>query len=147
MSSVTMKSFNPEGHPPLAPSYSHISTVPLSSTKKLVTFAGQTGTTSSTNAENAPKFSDQVQAALSNVDKCLSASGAEKKDIISIRQYVVKLLDLSDEDRKARVAMFLDWWKGSEGDRNPPPSTLIGVDSLVTRETLYEIEISCVVDS
>lgn len=147
MTSVRMTNFNPDGHEPLAPTYSHISSVHISSTKKLISFAGQTGTTSATTAENAPSFKQQVQNALENIDKCLHASGASKADIVSIRQYVVRLSQLADDDRRERGKIFLTWWQESEAERNPPPSTLIGVESLVTKETLYEIEVTCVVDA
>lgn len=147
MSSFNVTNFNPDGHEPLAPTYSHISSIPISSTKKFISFAGQTGTTTATTAENAPSFKQQVQNALENIDKCLHASGARKRDIISVRQYVVRLSQLNDDDRKERGKIFLTWWQETEAEGNPPPSTLIGVESLVTKETLYEIEIACVVDA
>lgn len=146
MASSTVKIFNPEGLPSSAPSYSHVSTIPISSTKKLVSFAGQTGTNPSTTPENAPSLREQVRIALANVDKCLAAVGATKKDIVSHRQYVVKLTSLSKEHFEAREQCFMEWWRSTEGDALPPPDTLIGVDSLWSRETLYEAEFMCVVD-
>ena len=141
--STEMQTFNPPNHPTLAPTYSHISIVPISPTAKLVSIAGQTGTT----IADAPStsFQDQVRNALANVDTCLAAAGASKKDITSVRQYVVKFLDLSPEDAKARGMTYIEWWKSTEGERPPPPSTLIGVDSLVGKGIGYEIEVQCVV--
>lgn len=138
--------FNPQGHPSSARSYSHVSTIPISSTKKLVSLAGQTGTDPSTTAENAPPLRDQVRIALANVDKCLAAVGATKKEIVSHREYVVKLTSLSKADFEAREEAFMEWWRSTEGDALPPPDTLIGVDSLWSKETLYEAEFVCVVD-
>jgi hypothetical protein len=43
--------------------------------------------------------------------------------------------------------IMLNWWQETEAEKAPPPSTLIGVESLVTKETLYEIEVTCVVDA
>ena len=142
MSSSAVHIFNPEDYPSLAPSYSHVSVVPISSTAKLVSFAGQTGGTSA--GGHPSSFPDQVRAALSNVDKCLTAAGVTKKHIVSNRQYVVKLTSLSAEDRKARSDIFLEWWSGTEGERLPPPDTLIGVDSLAREGLLFEIEVTCV---
>lgn len=146
MSSSSNKIFNPDGHPSSAISYSHVSTIPISSTKKLVSLAGQTGTNPSTTPENAPPLREQVRIALANVDKCLASVGATKKDIVSHRQYVVKLTSLSKADFDAREEAFMEWWRSTEGDALPPPDTLIGVDSLWSKETLYEAEFMCVVD-
>ncbi|KAK3614544.1 hypothetical protein LTR56_027183 [Elasticomyces elasticus] len=133
--------FNPPGYPALAASYSHVSTVSISSTKRLVSFAGQTGTLST-----AMSLADQVRGALSNVDKCMAAAGVGKKDMVSNRQYVVRLPSLSVEDFQALEHCFLEWWGRTEGERLPPPDTLIRVDSLAHEEILFEIEITCVAD-
>lgn len=142
-STPEVKSFNPENHPPLAPTYSQISIVPISTTTKLVSIAGQTGT-SIADAHNV-SFQDQVRRALANVDVCLAAAGASKSSIVSLRQYVVKMSTLRPEDAKARGSIISAWWKDTEGNRAPPPSTLIGVDSLVGKDITYEIECACVV--
>lgn len=143
---MSVHNFNPPNHPPLAPTYSHISTVPLSPTKNLISIAGQVGTTASTTSTNAPSFRQQVQNALENVDKCLHAAKARKSNIISVRQYVVRLSQLSNDDKRERGLIFSTWWQETEAEKAPPPSTLIGVESLVTAEVLYEIEVACVVD-
>ena len=134
--------FNPEGHASLVPSYSHISVVPISSTTKLVSFAGQVGILAGDYSR--PSFPDQVRNALAKTHTCLAATGVSRSHIVSIRQYVVKLLDMSAEDRKARVDIFLEWWKRDGNEKMPPPSTLIGVDSLASEGVLFEIEITCV---
>ena len=145
--------FNPPGHPPLAPSYSHISSIQISPTHRLVSFAGQTGTSAGTDPSNPPSFPEQVRAALENVDKCLAAVGCTKRDIVMNRQFVVKLASeggLCQEDKNARSTLFLEWWnRPIEGEKEgqvlpPPPDTLIGVDSLALREILFEIEITCI---
>lgn len=89
---------------------------------------------------------EQVRIALANVDKCLASVGATKKDIVMNRQYVVKLTSLSNADLEDREQGFLEWWRSTEGDALPPPDTLIGVDSLWSKETLYEAEFTCVVN-
>ncbi|KAI7310319.1 hypothetical protein KC315_g12655 [Hortaea werneckii] len=145
-SSSQVHIFNPENHPPQVPSYSHISSVPISSTHRLVSLAGQVGVPPTTTAKDPiPSFPDQVRAALANVDKCLAAAGVTKRDIVSNRQYVVKLQSRSPEDFEARERIFCQWWRSTEGeDSLPPPDTYIGVDSLANPFVLYEIEIQCV---
>ena len=134
MSAEGRRIFNPPGHVPFSPLYSHICAVPISSTSRLISFAGQIGrdgTTPNTLAE-------QVKLALSNVDKCLEAAGAKKQDIISVRQYVVNLLPVDP----SRTKMYNEWM----GDHKPP-STLIGVQSLAAPELLYEIEVMAIVSA
>ena len=138
-----MQVFSPPDHRPLAPTFSQISIVPISPTANLISIAGQVGAT----FENASSitFRQQVENALAGVDTCLVAAGASKKHIISVRQYVVKLLSRDQEDVMARGQTYIKWWKDTEGDRPPPPSTLIGVDSLAGKDIHYEIEVSAVV--
>lgn len=76
--------FNPKDNPSLAATYSQISIVPISSTKRLISFAGQTGTSHGSSNEKL-SFADQVRLALEKVDKNLAAVGASKKDIVMVR--------------------------------------------------------------
>ena len=140
----SVKIFNPEGHPPLAPSYSHGSIVPISPTCDLVSFSGQTGTTTDLDASNPPSFQEQVRTALAHVDKCLAGAGCTKANIVSGRKYIPKMGSLSPEDFKAQGQIFLEWWRSTEGDSLPPPDTLIGVDCLYRKECLFEIEITAI---
>lgn len=56
----------------------------------------------------------------------------------------MKLAALKVEDGKARADIFLEWWRSTEEEKLPPPDTLIGVDSLYSGETLFEIEVTAV---
>ena len=129
--------YNPPGHQPFAPTYSHISSVPVSSTSKLLSFAGQVGHDSET-GKTPESLAEQVELALANVDKCLTAAGATKEDIISVRHYVVNLQPVDP----ARGRIYSAWI----GD-NKPPSTLLGVQHLAVPELLYEIEVMAVVST
>ena len=61
--------------------------------------------------------------------------------------YVVKLTSRSEEEIKAKDEIFLKWWRSTEGEKAlPPPDSLLGVDSLWSKETLFEIEVQCVSD-
>ncbi|PVI02387.1 YjgF-like protein [Periconia macrospinosa] len=134
--------FNPPGHDTPVPVYSHISSVPISSTHNLVSFAGQIGRDSS---NQVPKtLGAQVSIALANVDKCLDAANATKDDIVQVRQYIVNLLHdrdgATDVPDPERVKLYAEWMGGRK-----PPSTVLGVQSLALKEYLYEIEVVCVV--
>jgi enamine deaminase RidA (YjgF/YER057c/UK114 family) len=127
---------NPPNHAPFSPSYSHICSTPISATKNLIAIAGQIGHDSATNTIPTT-FLDQVSLALQNVKKCLDSAGAKKTDIISVRQYVV---NIADHDYKGRVEIYSKWMDGWA-----PPSTLIGVQGLATKDFLYEIEVMAIV--
>lgn len=132
------QTFNPPDHNTWSPTYSHISSIPISATHKLISFAGQVGGDSST--RHVPStLGEQVAVALSNVDKCMAAAGATKADIIQVRQYVVNLLPQDP----VRASLYTQWL----GDGIKPPSTLLGVQSLAAPELLYEIEVVAVVES
>ncbi|KAI5364174.1 Putative YjgF/YER057c/UK114 family, RutC-like superfamily protein [Septoria linicola] len=145
-SSTSVQILNPPSNRSLAETYSQISIVPLSSTKRLISFAGQTGTSKDSNDNAKLSFAEQIRLALEKVDKNLAAVGASKKDIVMIRPYVVKLTSRSAEEIKAKDEIFLKWWRSTEGDRLTPPDSLLGVDSLWSKETLFEIEVQCVAD-
>lgn len=132
----TVQIFNPPNHESGAP-YSHISTIPLTATTKLVIFAGQIGRDPVT--RDIPNtLVDQVGLALKNVDVCLEAVGAKRTDIVQVRQYVVDLHPLD----KGRVELYREWMGG-----HSPPSTVIGVQSLADQKMLYEIEVTAVVST
>ena len=143
--SPKVDNFNPKDHPIHPGAYRHVSSVPISSTRKLVSFAGQVGMTDQSNPN--PSLGDQVRIACRNVDICLESADLTKKGIISVRQDLVKFTSMSDEQQNARSEAYMQWWENTEGDRNtapPPPLTLIGVDSLYKETCLFEMEVQCV---
>ena len=111
--------FNPPGHETFSPAYSHISSVPISATHNLVSFAGQIGRDSS-NQEIPQSLAAQVSIALANVDKCLDAVNATKNDIVQVRQYIVNLLHDRDGEvavqDPSRAKLYAEWM----GGRKPP---------------------------
>lgn len=114
--------FNPPGHGTPSAVYSHISSVPISNTHSLVSFAGQIGRASSD--QSIPEsLGAQVSIALANVEKCLNAVGASKDDIVQVRQYVVNLLHNRDGEigvpDPERARLYTEWMKGRK-----PPSKL-----------------------
>lgn len=149
--STITKFLNPAQHPS-PPFYTHIALTSLSpasqsaTSTRLVTLAGQIGRTSS--GELPSTLSYQVQVALKNVSLCLEAAGATRRDIISIRQYVVGL----DPRETQRKQLVIDWLEGNADfaevsgpafriGEGKPPNTVLGVSSLVVDKALYEVEV------
>ena len=128
------ETFNPSGHSPFAPTYCHISRIPISDSAELISFAGQVGANSST-GDIPSTLGEQVKIALANVDTCLKAAGVTKKDIVQVRQYVVNLQPVDP----IRAKLYSEWMDGIK-----PPSTLLGVQSLASDKLLYEIEVVAV---
>lgn len=142
---ATITSFSPEGHPPLAPTYSHISSIHIGLSTKLIQISGQVGL-DPTNIATNPDFLAQVHHAFANIDKCLKAVGAKKSDIMHTRQYIVRMGSLSKEDFGARGKIYLDWLRsttngvaGIEDDVLSPAETLVGTESQ-TDGCLFEVE-------
>ncbi|QDS71090.1 hypothetical protein FKW77_009084 [Venturia effusa] len=128
---------NPSDVAPPHKSYSHICSTTLIGGSRLLTFAGQIGVkTDSPDREPAPTFREQVSIALMNVSKCLATAGATRKDIVSVRQYIVNLLPMDP----CRRELYEQWI----GDHRPP-STVMGVVALADEKLLYEIEVMAVV--
>ena len=136
------KFFSPSDLVPLAPTYSQISMAPFTASSKLVCISGQPGIGANTDMSSPPSFPEQVRAALANVDKCLAAAGASKQNIVRNTQYVVRHGAMSEEDKKARIDIYLEWLGGLP----PSPETFVGVDSMAIPAILYEIEVMAVVN-
>jgi len=132
---MSARLINPPSVPPPRPTYSHIQTTPISSTSTLVTIAGQIGIDPDTKSV-PPTFSEQVQAALENLGRCLAAVGATPADIIKVTHFVV---DLDPKDTSRAEA-----WIKFVGDHRPP-STLLGVAALADSTLLYEVEAMAIV--
>merc|ERR1711939_204054 len=151
--------FNPPTHPS-PPFYTHVANTNIASqavsarATRLVTLAGQIGRSAS--GDLATSLSEQVRIALMNVLLCLSAAGATRRDIISIRQYVVGL----DPQEKERKRLMRAWLEGREefadadneqggrafgGSEAKPPNTVLGVQSLAVEGALYEVEVMAAV--
>jgi enamine deaminase RidA (YjgF/YER057c/UK114 family) len=131
--------FNPEGQTTFSPTYSHISRVPITPTAILISIAGQLGFDATTGLI-PPTLSKQCQLAFANADRCLQAAGACKGDIVQVRQYVVDLLRDGQGQDPERAKLYVEWM----GELRPP-STVLGVQALVHKDLLYEIEIVCLV--
>lgn len=112
--------------------------MPISSTRTLITIAGQIGQDPQTDTIPST-LGEQCSLAFKNMDKCLAAVGADKTDIVHVRHYVVNLLRDGQGQDPERAKRYVAWMDGAK-----PPSTLLGVQTLAHQDLLYEIEVVAV---
>lgn len=106
--------------------------------QRLVYCAGQTANDKDLNFIGAGDFKLQLEAALDNVRVALAAAGAEPKDVVSIRTYVVDYTP----DHLDTVSAVMN---GFFGD-NLPAATLVGVQALALPHFLCEVEATAVLE-
>ncbi len=102
--------------------------------------AGQTAWDKDLNVIGEGDFAAQAKAAYENVRIALASAGAEPKDIVRVRTYIVDYTPEYLEPLGIETAAFF-------GDHPPPAATLIGVASLAMPEFMIEIEVTAVIDS
>jgi enamine deaminase RidA (YjgF/YER057c/UK114 family) len=106
----------------------------------LLRTAGQVGTPPSI-TPTAPiplSFREQAENAFSNVATCLALGGATPRDITKITIYVVNY-ELSLRD--ILVDVIAAFFSTNDGEKpHAPPSTLLGVAALASKEFLIEVE-------
>lgn len=106
--------------------------------QRLVYCAGQTAGDKDMNFLGAGDLKVQLEVSLENVRIALAAAGAEPKDVVSIRTYIVDYTpDYLDIISPVMNEFFGD---------NLPASTLIGVQALALPHFMCEIEATAVVD-
>jgi enamine deaminase RidA (YjgF/YER057c/UK114 family) len=142
--------FNPPTVPAPPPSYSQVCITPLLPSAKLITLSGQDGSDVKNNDKVPVEFIAQVKVAYENVLNCLKAVDASPRDIVHVKHYIVKETGDPDLDRKDVVERgWADLWiefMDKEADGHKPPDTVLGVAALATKELLYEVEVSAIVN-
>ncbi|KAJ9144214.1 hypothetical protein NKR23_g6082 [Pleurostoma richardsiae] len=148
MSSSIVATVNREDQPPLASTFSALSIVPIPPHKPAVHLlhtAGQVGlpSPSSPSAALPTSFREQAENAFANVAACLALGGATPRDITKITIYVVDY-ELS---MRAVLAEVITAFFSTGGSEKPhaPPSTLLGVAALASKEFLIEVDAEAVV--
>ena len=102
--------------------------------------AGQTAWDKDLNVIGEGDFAAQAKAVYENVRIALASAGAEPKDIVRMRTYIVDYKPDYLEPFGFATAEFF-------GDHPPPAATLLGVASLAMPEFMIEIEVTAVIDS
>ena len=105
--------------------------------QSLVYCAGQTANDKDLNFLGAGDLKVQLEASLENVRIALAAAGAEPRDVVSIRTYIV---DYTPEYLDIISPVMNDFFVD-----NLPASTLVGVQALALPHFMCEIEATAVV--
>jgi enamine deaminase RidA (YjgF/YER057c/UK114 family) len=140
--------FNPATIPTPPPTYSQACVTPLLPTSKLITLAGQTGLSPTSNSIS-PDFHNQVKQTYQNILNALRAANATPRDIVHVRHYIVNSTEyVGVTDQEKLTEGFGKHWiefmdREAEGHR--PPDTVVGVASLATERLLYECEVMAIV--
>jgi enamine deaminase RidA (YjgF/YER057c/UK114 family) len=113
--------------------YTHVVVV---NSGKLVILAGQVGLNQK--GEMAADFAGQVQQAFANIAAGLAAAGAKPSDLVKLNFYVVGL----DKEKLGALRAARDRLINV---KQPPASTLVGVQTLFREDALIEIEAQAVV--
>ena len=100
--------------------------------------AGQTAWDKDMNIIGEGDFAAQARAVYENVRIALASAGAEPRDIVRMRTYIVNYTPKYLEPLGIETATFF-------GDHPPPAATLIGVASLAMPEFMIEIEVTAIV--
>lgn len=100
--------------------------------------AGQTAWDKDMKLIGKGDFEAQTNAAYGNVRRALVSAGAEPKDVVRMRTYIVDYTpDYLEPFGRATAAFF--------GDHPPPAATLIAVPSLAMPQFMIEIEVTAVI--
>ena len=101
--------------------------------------SGQTAWDKDMNVIGVGDFAAQTRAAYENVRAALASAGAEPKDVVRMRTYIVDYKPDYLEPFGLTTAAFF-------ADHPPPAATLIAVHSLAMPEFMIEIEVTAVID-
>lgn len=143
------RTFNPDGVPLPAPTYSQVCVTPLiPGSVDLITLAGLTGIDPSSSS-NPKTIAEQAPVAYQKIKTCLAAADATPKDIVQVRHYIVKETGDPEVDRLEVVDRgWADAWMDfmdREAGGHRPPDTVVGVACLAKATLLYECEVWAVV--
>ena len=135
---------NPPNVPAPQPQFSQVNTIVFNAPTKLIAITGQLAIQPDPSNPTPKAFDDQVRLALQNLENCLTAAGATKRDIFKVTHYVK---DFHYENQNP-AQVFIKWLEQDpkvkeEGFR--PASCMLPVVRLAGEEWMYEIETWAVV--
>ncbi|EME49680.1 hypothetical protein DOTSEDRAFT_58874 [Dothistroma septosporum NZE10] len=122
---------NPKNVPVPQPQFSQINSIELKGPAKLIAITGQL----SLNLDGTPEvqgFEAQVKLALRNLENCIEAAGATKRDIFKVTHHVVDF----DFEKQNPAQIFVEWL----GIDHRPASAMLPAYKLAAPGLLYEIE-------
>lgn len=128
---------NPPNVPAPQPQFSQVNTFELRGSARIVAITGQLAIQTDPNKPAPEKFEDQVRLALQNLENCLTAAGATKRDIFKVTHHVVDF----DMEKQNPAKVFCDWM----GSDHRPASAMLPVTRLAGPGLMYEIETLAIV--
>lgn len=142
------QTYNPPNVPAPQPQFSQVNTFTFSPGDTLVAVTGQLAIPPPNNNNNPEaeeqstpeNFEDQVRLALSNLENCLQAVGARKRDIFKVTHHVVDF----DPVKQNPSRVFIEWLeKDGDGDGDDvggfrPASAMLPAWRLAGEEWKYE---------
>lgn len=96
---------------------------------KVIFTSGMIG--SDSNGEVPDSYVEQIKQSLVNIDHCLEASGASRRDILKLTYYIVNY----DPNNRPHAALIAEWLQGHR-----PATALVPVPRLANPKFLFEIE-------
>ncbi|SMR53145.1 unnamed protein product [Zymoseptoria tritici ST99CH_3D1] len=123
---------NPPNVPEPQPQFSQVNTFTFQPGDKLVAITGQLAIQPNPSDPVPTGFEDQVRLALQNLENCLKAAGATKRDIFKVTHHVVDF----DHEKQNPAKVFIDWL----GSDFRPASAMLPVQRLAGPGLMYEIE-------
>ena len=124
--------YNPDNVPAPQPQFSQVNTFELRGSARIVAITGQLAIQINPNDPTPEKFDDQVRLALQNLENCLRAAGASKRDIFKVTHHVVDF----DPEKQNPSRIFIEWL----GSDHRPASAMLPVQRLAGPDWKYEIE-------
>lgn len=123
---------HPPNVPPPQPQFSQVNTFTFQPGDKLVAITGQLAIALDGESPPPEDFSEQVRMALRNLENCLKAAGASKRDIFKVTHHVVDF----DYEKQNPSEIFIEWL----GSDHRPASAMLPVQRLALPGGKYEIE-------
>ncbi|GIZ48056.1 hypothetical protein CKM354_001113100 [Cercospora kikuchii] len=124
--------YNPPECPQPQPQFSQVNTFVFQPGDKLVAITGQLAIQPDGVSETPKDFEDQVRLALQNLENCLKAAGATKRDIFKVTHHVVDFHPTKQNPSQ----VFIDWL----GCDHRPASAMLPAFRLAGPDWKYEIE-------
>lgn len=140
------QTYNPPNVPAPQPQFSQVNTFTFSPGDTLVAVTGQLAipppnpNNPEAEEQSTPQnFEDQVRLALSNLENCLQAVGASKRDIFKVTHHVVDF----DPVKQNPSRVFIEWLEDKDGDGDGvrgfrPASAMLPAWRLAGEEWKYE---------
>jgi enamine deaminase RidA (YjgF/YER057c/UK114 family) len=136
--------YNPANVPAPQPQFSQVNSITFTGPTKLIAVTGQLAIQPNPDDPTPKEFPDQVRLALQNLENCLAAAGATRRDIFKVTHHVKDF----HYEKQNPAQEFIEWLERDEQVKREgfrPASCMLPVARLAGDEWMYEIECWAVV--